>query len=114
MRGGGTVTNASKINDNRTSFKRKKFGWLIHLVIFLIIQFVFFRLDGYSGWHIFRLNPQGEWAVDKLSPLVEWFQLYEYEYFNLVTVGWGVVLIIDILASLYSYRAGKKGTINSQ
>lgn len=90
-------------NHNQTYGKVKKFGWFIHLLIFASVQFYFFMFDGYSGWHIFNLNPMGEWAVDNLSPLVEWFQLYENDHFNLVTLGWGVILIIDGLVSISVY-----------
>lgn len=101
--------NTNEINGRQPTVKRRKFGWIIHLMIFMGFQFIFFMLDGSSGWHIFRLNPHGAWAVDKLSPLVEWFQIYDYEYFNIVTLAWGIILMVDVVVSIISNRTEKKG-----
>ena len=97
--GGGSRMTKTKYN--RVSARKKRVKWYLHVLIFAVIQFVFYTLDGYNGWHIFNLNPLGEKAVQFLSPFIDWFQIYEYPYFKLVTVIWGVILIIDGVHSFF-------------
>lgn len=91
-----------KLKDNYRTARKKRVMWYIHLLIFIIIQFVFHTLDGYNGWHIFQLNPLGEKAVQFLSPFVGWFPVYENPHFNLVTIIWGIILIISGLLSFFT------------
>src|SRR5699024_372212 len=104
IRGGSEMT---KTKNNRVSARKKRVKWYLHVLIFAVMQFVFYTLDGYNGWHIFNLNSLGEKAVQFLSPLVEWFAVYENPHFNLVTVVWGIILIINGLLSLF-YPAWSK------
>ncbi|WP_051359382.1 YfzA family protein [Paucisalibacillus globulus] len=83
-------------NKSRTQTALKSYGWYIHLLTFVIVQVLFFVFDDVTGWkNIFNLNDVGEWAISKLSPIWEWFHVYNKPQFNLITVIWGLILIID-------------------
>lgn len=81
--------------------KKKRRNWFIHLIIFMMGQFAFFILDDYAHWTIFNLNPLGEWIEANLSHLWSWIQLYEFHLFNLVTMIWGLLVIIDGIMLLF-------------
>ena len=74
--------------------RKNRYGWLVYLLAFLILQFVFYLLDDYTGWHIFNLNPFGEKVVSFINPLIGWFQVYDTPQFNVITVVWGFVIMI--------------------
>ncbi|WP_106498542.1 hypothetical protein [Lentibacillus sp. Marseille-P4043] len=82
--------------------RKIRYCWWIHLLIFVSAQLAFFIVDNYSHWVIFNLNPLGEWVEANLSYLWDWIQLYEYQLFNLVTVVWGIALIIDGIISFFN------------
>lgn len=91
-----------KGNQNHTQTKIRQYGWYIHLLIFVMVQLIFFAFDDVTGWkNIFNLNAGGEWVVSKLSPIWEWFHLYNKPQFNLITVVWGSILIIGGLIRIF-------------
>ncbi|WP_404452218.1 hypothetical protein LG329_17960 [Virgibacillus necropolis] len=94
------IGNKIKKKYGRAHARKKRRGWYIHLLIFVIVQLVFSTFDGFSDWPIFNLNPYGEWFVYDLNPLGEWFQIYKSQEINLLNFIWVITLIIHGLGSL--------------
>ncbi|AEP00038.1 MULTISPECIES: YfzA family protein [Heyndrickxia] len=93
------------VKNGHVKATKKRHGWYIHLLIFVIAQFVFFIFDNVSGWkNIFNLNDYGKWAVSALSPIYDWIPIYKSPQFNLIFVIWGAILIIDCLIRMFPKR----------
>lgn len=82
--------------------------WFITISIFLIIQLIFFVIDGTRFEP--RLNDSGNiisryahWVTD-LKLFTEWWAIYTYPYFNLVTFIFISVIIINLIADFISFK----------
>lgn len=76
---------------------KKRFSWLLHLLLFALFQITFILFDGSEVWIIFNLNKTGEWVVSHLDWLFTKFQMYNSGQLNIVTVVWGSLLILHIV-----------------
>ncbi|SET47798.1 hypothetical protein SAMN05216389_11256 [Oceanobacillus limi] len=81
--------------------EKKRRNWYIHLLIFAILQLVFFIFDNRFSWSIFGLNDIGEWFVSDFTSLKEGVQIYDSQPLNSLLVIWGIVLLIDTIITLY-------------
>ena len=79
----------------RTKARKSRFIWYIHILIFTIVQLVFFILDGDIGrdWDINGLNSMGNWVVFN-NPLREWVQIHNSQPLNGITATWGILLLL--------------------
>ncbi|AVD57090.1 MULTISPECIES: YfzA family protein [Heyndrickxia] len=96
---------AKAVKNGHANAAKKRYGWYIHLLIFVLAQLVFFIFDNVSASkNIFNLNDYGKWSVSAISPIYDWLQIYKSPQFNLIFVIWGAILIIDGLIRMLPKR----------
>ena len=78
--------------------------WLSIILVFFFVQFLFFLIDGTRFEP--RLNDSGnimsrfaQW-ITETKLVTEWFTLYSYPYFNLVTLVFLIVIIINLISDI--------------
>src|SRR5699024_7918461 len=71
--------------------KEEREGWYVHLLIFVIAQFVFLSMSGFVGWQEFPLK-----KIRKM------FQIYGDNKINHANTVWGIILNVDFIWS-FSY-----------
>lgn len=81
--------------------KKKRGRWFVHLVVFVMVQVIFYLRDTF-GWKIFNLNNVGLWFEETVRPIT-WLQLYDLQILNYITLVWGVLLLLDGILSFYNY-----------
>lgn len=91
------------------SFKFR-FSWLLHLLLFMIVQAIFIIFDGEKLWIIFNLNDMGEEAVSNFHWLFDWFQIYSSKNLNYVTVVWIAALVLHGIESIIGKFTRKYNT----
>lgn len=84
-----------------------RFTWLLHLLLFVIVQIIFSLTDGAKIWIIFNLNDLGEKFVATFDWLFNSFQLYDSKQLNYVTVVWIGALLLHGVETIMSKCSGK-------
>jgi len=70
-------------------------GWLIHLLIFILVQGFFMLTDSWKMWAFIYFNDGGKSVVLIMNTYLGNILLYTTDLFNLITIVWGIILIVS-------------------
>lgn len=83
-------------------------SWFVSIAIFLITQILFIFMEK-TGWILKFRDIDGKLLekVTQLSVFKEWFQLYETEWFNILTLFFAFFAIIQVVGSIVKFLVVK-------
>ena len=79
-------------------------AWFVGIAIFFIVQILFIFMEK-TGWILKFRDLDGKLLekVTQLPIFKEWFQLYETEWFNILTLFFAFFAIIQVIGSTVKY-----------
>lgn len=82
-------------------------SWGLVLVTFCIVQIIFILLDGTA--YVPRMNDTGNvlGRILQSELFTEWFTIYQFPWFNLVTIVFSIAIIIKAVVEIFTRNKRK-------